>query len=102
MARPGKCCGWQCRQRRIRAGPAEGGRDRAHEVDQAAATIVGQRDSGVLLPCGGGTGFGVHVVRRSGACALIVQLLIREMAAAMPSDPQTRATMEKPFARHLK
>ena len=47
MARPGQGFGRQRRRRRIETGPAEGGGDRAHQVDQAAAAIVGQSDIGV-------------------------------------------------------
>ena len=59
MARPGQDCGRQRRQWRIGAAPAQGAGDGAHEVDDAAAAVVGQGDGEAVLP-GFNAGFRRH------------------------------------------
>jgi hypothetical protein len=48
MPRGGQRLGRQGRQRRIGAGAAERSGDRAHQVDQAAALVIGQAQIGIL------------------------------------------------------
>ena len=78
MAHPGQGFRRQRRQRRIGAAAAESGGDGTHEVDDAAAAVIGQGDGSIRLP-GFDAGFQRHgrsvlmrLFRAAGARAITI------------------------------